>query len=118
MQNYEIVIIINPEKKDNILKIIEYYKNFVNDKNGKIHRIENWGRRQLSYPIRKYYKAYYILFNIEISKIYINSLKEDISFNENIIRNLIIKMKLPIKKESPIMKIKNENDKILNNNII
>ncbi|CAL4043612.1 30S ribosomal protein S6 [Buchnera aphidicola (Phyllaphis fagi)] len=111
MRHYEIVLIIHPDQTtDQILKIIKDYKQFIMQNHGIIHRLEDWGRRQLAYPIKKLHKAYYILMNIQILPIQINSLKEKFFFNEMILRNIIISVKNKIVTPSPMLKL--QDDKI------
>ncbi len=108
MRHYEIVLMIYPNKSLYVSDIIKYYSKIINISNGKIHRLEDWGLRYLSYSIKKCYKAHYILMNIEVSVYYINKLKIDFKLNTNILRYLIIKKKKSISTDS-YMKIKNMN---------
>ncbi|WMC20334.1 MAG: 30S ribosomal protein S6 [Enterobacteriaceae bacterium PSpyr] len=108
MENYEIVILFNPNKNNKILEIIKYYIEYIKKKNGQIYRIEDWGKRKLSYKIKKYIKAHYILLNIKISKKNIQKLEKKLKFNNLIIRKLIIRTKKIITNNSPMMKNKNK----------
>ncbi|QJC28290.1 30S ribosomal protein S6 [Enterobacteriaceae endosymbiont of Plateumaris braccata] len=110
MRYYEIILIIHPDQSDQIEKILKYYKNIINQNKGIITRLENWGRRQLSYPINKLHKAHYILMNIMINNNYINNLEKDFYLNESIIRYIVIKTKKEIKSISPILKLKDEHN--------
>lgn len=108
MRHYEIVFIVHPDYSDKISTIIEKYKKIVLDNSGIIHRLEDWGRRQLSYPINKLNKAHYVLMNIETYPKVINLLETDFRFNIAIIRNMIISVKKAINEASPILKLKEE----------
>ncbi|UNB92357.1 MAG: 30S ribosomal protein S6 [gamma proteobacterium endosymbiont of Trioza apicalis] len=106
MFHYEIIILINSNPDVKIIDIINYYKKLINNQQGKIHRLENWGKRQLSYPIKNLNKAYYILLNIEVTKKLINKLINSFKINNAIVRNLIIKVKQKITNTSSILLIK------------
>ncbi len=108
MRHYEIVLMIYPNKSLYIEDIVKYYSNIINNNSGKIHRLEDWGLRYLSYTIKKCYKAHYILMNIEVNVDFINKLKIDFKLNNNVLRYLIIKKKKSISIDS-YMKIKNIN---------
>ncbi len=92
MRHYEIVLIISCDKSIYIEDIIKYYTNIIN-KNGKLHRLENWGLRSLSYNIKNKNKAYYILINIEVNLYTINLINNDFKLNSNILRFIIIRKK-------------------------
>ncbi|WDI79096.1 30S ribosomal protein S6 [Candidatus Purcelliella pentastirinorum] len=109
MRYYEIVLMIHPDQSEFILKIIDDCKRNIINLGGIFHYLEDWGRLQLAYPIKKLHKSHYILMYIEILEIGINKLKKMFSLNENIIRNIIIKIKKINKIPSPIMKVVNEN---------
>lgn len=108
MRHYEIVLMIHPDYSDKVNLIIEKYKKIVSNHSGVIHRLEDWGRRQLSYPIKKLHKAHYILMNIEADSKIVNLLETDFRFNNAVIRNMIMSVKKPISELSPIMKLKEE----------
>ncbi|WP_367670533.1 30S ribosomal protein S6 [Sodalis-like secondary symbiont of Drepanosiphum platanoidis] len=108
MRHYEIILLLHPDVINEIDNIIKNYKIKIKNSKGIIHRLENWGRRQLAYPIKKLNKAHYILFNIESSKDLINDLKSSFKFDKNIIRNLIINVKKAITKSSIVLKTKDE----------
>ncbi|XZR53265.1 MAG: 30S ribosomal protein S6 [Enterobacteriaceae bacterium] len=117
MRHYELVIMFNTDKNNKILEIIKYYIEYIKKKNGQIYRIEDWGKRKLSYKIKKNNKAHYILLNIEISKQNIIKLEKKLKFNNFVIRKLIIRTKKSEINDSPIIKNKNKN-KNKNINII
>lgn len=108
MNHYEIIFMIHPDQNENVKEIVKYYSNDIITRKGKIHRLEDWGRRQLAYPIKKLQKAHYILMNIEISTENIKNIEKNFRLNDNIIRSMIIKVKKPITELSIMMKIKNE----------
>lgn len=108
MRHYEIVFMIHPDCNDQISSIINHYTDIVVNASGKIHRLENWGRRQLAYPIKKLHKAYYILLNIEALKDTIKILDSDFRFNDVIVRSMIIRTKNAITDPSPMMQKKEE----------
>ncbi len=89
--NYEIVFLVYPDKTMYIKNIVNHYINFINNKNGKIHRLEDWGLRYLSYPIKNMYKAHYILMNIEINKLFIKEIESNFIYNDSILRFIILK---------------------------
>ncbi len=91
MNHYEIVFLVYPDKTMYIKNIIDYYINFINNKNGKIHRLEDWGLKYLSYSIKSIYKAHYILMNIEIDKLYIKNIENNFRFNDSILRFIILR---------------------------
>ncbi|QJC31765.1 30S ribosomal protein S6 [Enterobacteriaceae endosymbiont of Donacia tomentosa] len=108
MRYYEIVLMINPDQSNQINDILKYYKNFIQNNKGSITRLEDWGKRQLSYPILKLHKAHYILINIILNHNLIKNLEKNIKNNEKIIRYLIIKTKTERKDVSYILKSKDE----------
>ncbi|QFQ32365.1 30S ribosomal protein S6 [Buchnera aphidicola] len=108
MRHYEIIFMVHPDYSDKINTIIEKYKKIILDNLGIIHRLEDWGRRQLSYSINKLHKAHYVLMNIEIDPQVINLLETDFRYNVAIIRNMIMSVKKSIHEVSPIMKLKED----------
>ncbi|CAL1329531.1 30S ribosomal protein S6 [Candidatus Providencia siddallii] len=108
MRHYEIILIIHPDQSDQVESMINRYKTTIINTNGYIHRQENWGRRQLAYPINKLHKAHYILLNIEVNQKTINELEKNFRFNDAIIRNIIIRVKSAITNPSLILKSKDE----------
>ncbi|WP_343187748.1 30S ribosomal protein S6 [Buchnera aphidicola (Periphyllus koelreuteriae)] len=112
MRHYEIVFMIHPDKSEYSNEIILRYKKLIFDLSGKIHRLEDWGRRQLSYSINKLNKAHYVLMNIEISENHIKNIENSFKFDDSIIRNIIFCSKKIIIEKSPILKEKiNSQDK-------
>ena len=103
MRHYEIVFLVHPDQSDQVPAMVKKYSGIVSSKGGKIHRDEDWGRRQLAYPINKIHKAHYILMNIECDKDVINELSSNFKFNDAVIRNMILKRKSAISKKSSIL---------------
>jgi small subunit ribosomal protein S6 len=104
MRHYEIVLLVHPDQSEQVPAMVERYTGAVTEKGGKIHRNEDWGRRQLAYPIQKIHKAHYILLNIECYNDTVEELKSTFRFNDAIIRNLVIRRKNADTEASPIMK--------------
>lgn len=92
MNHYEIMILIHPDQSERWQNIIRKYRNIIENGKGKIHRLEDLGKRQLAYQIKKFYKAHYILMNVECDKKVLNELNLSLKFNDAIIRNLILKL--------------------------
>lgn len=90
MRHYEIVFIAHPDQSDQMPAMLERYREIVEKDGGKIHRLEDWGRRQLAYPIEKLHKAHYALMNVECSKTALNELEELFRYNDAILRRLIL----------------------------
>ena len=108
MRHYEIVIMVHPDQSEQVPAMIERYRGIVTGNNGTIHRLEDWGRRLLSYPINKIHKAHYFLMNIECDHESLNQLTEAFRFNDAVIRNLVIKKNKAVTKPSPLFKFDNE----------
>jgi small subunit ribosomal protein S6 len=92
-RHYEIVLIIHPDQSEQVPAMVERYKAIIGQDNGQVHRFEDWGRRQLAYPINKIAKAHYVLMNIEISQKALADLEYAFRFNDAVIRHMVIKMK-------------------------
>lgn len=103
MRHYEIVFMVHPDQSEQVPGMLERYKEMITSKNGKIHRLEDWGRRQLAYPILDSYKAHYVLMNIECDKATIDDLTNNFKFNDAIIRNLVLKVDSAITSPSPVL---------------
>ena len=104
MRHYEICFIVHPDQSEQVPAMIERYKNLVESHEGKIHRLEDWGRRQLAYPIEKLVKAHYVLMNIECTSEVLDELENVFRYNDAVLRHLTIKMKKAITEPSPMMK--------------
>ncbi len=108
MRHYEIVIMVHPDQSEQVPAMMERYKGIVTENKGSIHRLEDWGRRLLSYPINKIHKAHYFLMNIECDHESLNQLTEAFRFNDAVIRNLIIKRNKAVTEPSPLFKSDDE----------
>lgn len=104
MRHYEIVFIVHPDQSEQVPAMVERYKALVAAHGGQIHRLEDWGRRQLAYPIQKLHKAHYVLMNIECGGDVLAELEHGFKFNDAVLRHLIIKMKRAVTEPSPMMK--------------
>ena len=90
MRHYEIVFLVHPDQSDQVNAMLERYRSMIESTDGKIHRLEDWGRRQLAYPIQKVHKAHYVLMNIECSQEALDELQSAFRFNDAVLRNLVI----------------------------
>ncbi len=104
MRHYEIVFIVHPDQSEQVPGMIERYRNTITTGNGKVHRIEDWGRRQLAYPIQKVFKAHYVLMNIEVGNETLTELEHAFKFNDAVLRHLTVKMTEAVTGPSPMMK--------------
>lgn len=104
MRHYEVVFIVHPDQSEQVPAMIERYKSLVTARNGQIHRLEDWGRRQMAYPIQKVHKAHYVLMNIECDGEALAELEHAFKFNDAVLRHLIVKMKAAVSAPSPMMK--------------
>jgi small subunit ribosomal protein S6 len=108
MRHYEVVFLVHPDQSEQVPAMIERYKTLIEGDGGKIHRLEDWGRRQLAYPIQNLAKAHYVLMNIECSQSVLNELQAGFRFNDAVLRHLIVSRDGPVVEMSPIMKQKDE----------
>ena len=104
MRHYEICFIVHPDQSEQVPAMIERYKGVIAQRSGTIHRLEDWGRRQLTYPIAKVHKAHYVLMNIECDQDTVNELEHSFKFSDAVLRHLIIKMTKAVSAPSPMMK--------------
>lgn len=103
MRHYEIVLLFHPDQSEQVPVMIKRYKAMIKDSGGEVHRSEDWGRRQLAYPIRKIYKAHYILLNVECNKETLDELTTAFRYNDAIIRSLVLNQDQAVTAPSPIM---------------
>ncbi|WP_133479536.1 30S ribosomal protein S6 [Cognatilysobacter segetis] len=108
MRHYEVVFLVHPDQSEQVPAMIERYKALIEGAEGKVHRLEDWGRRQLAYPIQNLVKAHYVLMNIEASQATMNELVDSFRFNDAVLRHLVIKRDGPDTEQSLIMKFKDE----------
>lgn len=110
MKHYEIVFLVHPDQSEQVPAMLERYRAMIETKSGAIHRLEDWGRRQLAYPINKVHKAHYILMNIECDTDVLEELHSAFRFNDAVIRNLIIQCKGAVTEPSPLMRVRDERE--------
>jgi small subunit ribosomal protein S6 len=104
MRHYEIVFIVHPDQSEQVPAMVERYRGMVETRQGKIHRHEDWGRRQLAYPIQKLAKAHYVLLNIECDQQTLDDLEHAFKFNDAVLRHLVVTTKKAETAPSPMMK--------------
>ena len=104
MRHYEIVFIVHPDQSEQVPAMVDRYKTMVVNNGGKIYRLEDWGRRQLAYPIQKIHKAHYVLMNIECNQATLDEMEHAFKFNDAVLRHLTIKMDEAVTTPSPMMK--------------
>ena len=108
MRHYEVVFLVHPDQSEQVPGMIERYTQLMSDSGGNIHRIEDWGRRQLAYPINKIHKAHYVMMNIECGGEALEELSTLFRYNDAVLRNLVIKRKEAVTEESLILKQERE----------
>ena len=102
MRHYEIIFLVHPDQSENVGAMVERYRKHLEDTKGTVHRVEDWGRRQLAYPIEKIHKAHYVLMNIECDQASIDELKNMFKFSDAVIRNLVIRTSKAVIDPSPL----------------
>jgi len=102
MRHYEIVFLVHPDQSEQVPAMIDRYKKLIGDAQGTIHRLEDWGRRQLAYQIQKIHKAHYVMMNIECDQATLDELENAFRFNDAVLRNLVIRRKAAITEPSPM----------------
>ena len=110
MRHYEIVFLVHPDQSEQVPAMIDRYQSIITSNNGTIHRLEDWGRRLLAYPINKIHKAHYVLMNIECDAESLNQLTDGFRFNDAVIRNLVIKKDEAVTEASHLIKPKDEEE--------
>ena len=110
MRHYEIVVLVHPDQSEQVPQMVERYRTLIEGDGGAIHRLEDWGRRQLSFPINKVHKAHYVLMNIECTQAVLDELKSAFRFNDAVLRDLVISRKSADTEASPLAKSKDERD--------
>jgi small subunit ribosomal protein S6 len=111
MRHYEIVFLVHPDQSEQVSAMVERYTNLITEDGGQVHRLEDWGRRQLAYPINKIHKAHYVLMNIEASESVMSELNDTFRYNDAIIRNLVIRRKGAVTEVSPIKAAESREDR-------
>ena len=108
MRHYEIIFLVHPDQSEQVPGMVERYTQAIEKDGGKVHRLEDWGRRHLAYPINKIHKAHYVLLNVEASSEAIDELTTNFRYNDAVLRNLVVRMDEAVTGESPIMKAEKE----------
>ncbi len=111
MRHYEIVFMVHPDQSEQVAGMIERYTGSITEAGGTIHRLEDWGRRQLAYPINKLHKAHYVLMNVEADQSVIDELETAFRYNDAVLRNMIMRTKAAITEPSVMLKAKEERSK-------
>ena len=105
MRHYEVVFMVHPDQSEQVPAMIERYRQMIEAQNGTIHRLEDWGRRQLAYPINKVHKAHYVLMNVECESDTLQELESAFRFNDAVMRNLITSQKRAVTETSPLARV-------------
>lgn len=108
MRHYEIVLLIHPDQSDQVPAMVERYKKLITEDKGVIHRFEDWGRRQLAYPINKVHKAHYVLLNVECGQTILNELSSIFRFNDAVLRHLVLSKQCAITEPSLMVRERKE----------
>tara|TARA_R110000868_G_scaffold37424_4_gene132390 strand:+ start:181 stop:675 length:495 start_codon:yes stop_codon:yes gene_type:complete len=104
LRHYEVVFLVHPDQSEQVPAMIERYNGVINQHSGKVHRMEDWGRRPLAYPINKLMKAHYVLMNIECNQETIDELTENFRYNDAVIRNMVLRVNAAVTDPSPVSK--------------
>jgi len=110
LRHYEIVFLVHPDQSEQVPAMIERYRSMIESAGGKVHRVEDWGRRQLAYPIAKVHKAHYVLMNIECGQATLNELVGMFRFNDAVLRHLVVRREAAVIEPSPLIKPKEEKE--------
>jgi small subunit ribosomal protein S6 len=111
MRHYEVVFLVHPDQSEQVPAMVERYRGMLETHGGQVHRIEDWGRRQLAYPINKILKAHYVLMNIEVNQEALGELESAFRFNDAVLRNMIMRMDAAVTETSPLAKEEDEGDR-------
>ena len=111
MRHYEVVFMVHPDQSEQVPAMIERYRSMIEGSGGHIHRLEDWGRRQLAYPIHKIHKAHYALMNIECTLEALRELESAFKFSDAVLRSLVISRKKAVTEPSPLMKEKENEER-------
>lgn len=110
MRHYEIVFMVHPDQSEQVPAMVDRYRGIIEGGKGQIHRLEDWGRRQLAYPIQKVHKAHYVLMNVECDAEVLTEIESAFRFNDAVIRNMIMRREDPVTEASPLAKSKEEEE--------
>ncbi|GAA6169567.1 30S ribosomal protein S6 [Sessilibacter corallicola] len=108
MRHYEIIFLVHPDQSEQVPGMVERYSASIKESGGAVHRLEDWGRRQLAYSINKIHKAHYILLNVECSKEILDELTTNFRYNDAVLRHMVVRCDEAVTSESPIMKAEQE----------
>jgi small subunit ribosomal protein S6 len=108
MRHYEIVFMVHPDQSEQVAGMIERYTGSITEAGGTVHRLEDWGRRQMAYPINKLHKAHYVLMNVEASQAVMDELETAFRFNDAVLRNMIMRTKAAVTEQSIMLKVREE----------
>ena len=111
MRHYEICFLVHPDQSEQVPAMLERYRSMIEEKGGSIHRLEDWGRRQLAYPVAKLHKAHYVLMNIECDSETLSELEGVFRFNDAVLRHLTIRRQNALTEQSEMLKAKEEKDR-------
>ena len=111
MRHYEIVFLVHPDQSEQVPAMVERYTRAISDNGGKVHRLEDWGRRQLAYPINKIHKAHYVLMNIECGSETLDELTDNFRYNDAVIRNMVIRRDEAITESSIMLQADEKRDR-------
>jgi small subunit ribosomal protein S6 len=111
MRHYEIVFLVHPDQSEQVPTMVERYKSAIEADGGAIHRLEDWGRRHLAYPINKIHKAHYVLMNVECTGEALEELENNFRYNDAVIRNMVVRMKDAVTGDSPIKAAESREDR-------
>jgi small subunit ribosomal protein S6 len=104
LKHYEIVFLVHPDQSEQVVAMIQRYTSLVLEQQGQVHRVEDWGRRQLAYPIHKITKAHYVLMNVALNNSALQEIKDAFRYNDAVMRSLILRVKQPISEASVFLK--------------
>ena len=104
MRHYEVAFIVHPDQSEQVGGMLDRYRGMISGRGGRLHRLEDWGRRQMAYPIQKMHKAHYVLMNIECDQETLDELEHAFRFNDAVLRHLVIKMDAAVTEPSPMMR--------------
>ena len=110
MRHYEVVFMVHPDQSEQVPAMIERYRATIEGSGGTVHRLEDWGRRQLAYPINKVHKAHYVLMNVECNADALAELESAFRFNDAVLRNLVVRRKAAVTEASPLAKDDDKDD--------
>ena len=111
MRHYEIIFLVHPDQSEQVPSMIERYTTTIEADGGSVHRLEDWGRRHLAYPINKIHKAHYVLMNVECSNVALDELDSNFRYNDAVIRSMVVRMKAAETGDSPVKAAESREDR-------